>query len=276
MSGPVPLPDSPAVPSFPRLTLWGLPLARVNYDEAVELVDALVRRRQPSYFITANLNYAMLSHRDSRLAGINQRAAFITADGMPLVWYAQLLGRPLPGRVTGIDLTYRLCALAASRGYRLFLLGGEPGVARQAAENLCRLYPGLQIAGVASPTLGQLTPDAHAALLEEIRQSRADILLAAFGQPKGELWLDANCQALGVPVCAQLGATLDFLAGNVRRAPRRMQRLGLEWIYRMTSDPRRLGPRYARNIAFLMGAVCRDLRNHFRGGPNGEASRRQD
>jgi len=241
-----------------RTTIWGLPLARLTSSETVDLVEKLIERRRPSFFITANLHYAMLTDRDSRLAELNRRAAFLVADGMPMVWYSRLIKHRLPQRVAGSDLVYQLCQRAALRGHRIFLLGGQPGVAEAAAANLCGRYPGLPIVGAEAPPFRTLSDKEHHDLLGRICRARPDLLLVAFGQPKGELWLGENYEALGVPVCVQMGATLDFVAGRVRRAPRWLQRVGLEWLFRALQEPRRLGPRYLADAIFLGRAMLRD------------------
>ncbi len=243
---------------FQTVRIWGLPLARLTHERTVDVVEALIRRGKPAFFITANLHYAMLSHRDPRLRRVNCRAALITADGMPMIWYSWILRRPLPQRVTGADLLYSLCGRAADRGYRVFFLGGAAGVADEAAERLSTVFPGLQIAGTAAPELDRLTPMEHQRLVDRIRSARADLLFVAFGQPKGELWLAEHLEALGVPVSAQIGASLDFVVGRVPRAPAWMQRIGLEWLYRTWREPKRLLPRYAANARFLMLQIGRD------------------
>jgi len=244
-----------------RVCIWGLSLARVSYGKTLDLVDGMIRRGRPGYFITANLHYAMLSDRDPRLREANARAAFLLADGMPLVWYSRLIGRPLPERVTGADLVWLLCQRAVEERHRVFLLGGAPGVAQEAAGRFQERFPGLLIAGVEAPELERLSPSEHAALVARVRRAAPDLLLVALGQPKGELWLLENYRALGVPACVQVGATLDFVAGRLRRAPRWMQRMGAEWLFRMMREPRRLLPRYAADALFLVKAVCRDVRS---------------
>ncbi|MBI1901716.1 MAG: WecB/TagA/CpsF family glycosyltransferase, partial [Planctomycetia bacterium] len=151
------------------------------------------------------------------------------------------------------------CQRAAARGYKVFFLGGALGVADEAASKLCQRCPGLKIAGVESPPFTQPTPEENERLVARVRASGADVLLVALGQPKGEIWLHENCQALGVPACVQLGASLDFVAGRIQRAPRFWQRIGLEWAYRMFREPRRLAPRYFRDALFLAMALCRDF-----------------
>src|SRR5947207_9125629 len=156
-------------PSRPRVCLWRLPLLPVTFEQALDEVDRLIAVGEPGYFITANLNYAMVTDRDPRLAEVNQDAAFLLADGMPLVWYSRWVGRPLPERVAGSDLIYALSQRAAERGHRVFFLGGAPGVAEDAANRLCRLSPGLTIAGVEVPPFRPMTPEEHTRLIERIR-----------------------------------------------------------------------------------------------------------
>lgn len=239
--------------------IWGLPLVPWTRPETADRVMALVEANRPCYFITANVHYAMLTADDPRLRALNEGAAFLVADGAPLVWASRWLGTPLPERVAGSDLIHDLAARAAARGLRLFLLGGAPGIAEEAARRLGERYPGLVIAGTAAPPHRPLQAEELTRLLDLIRTARPDLLLVAFGQPKGEFWIAEHLEALGVPVSVQIGATLDFVAGRVRRAPRWLQRVGLEWAYRMWLEPRRLAPRYARNAAFLARRVASDF-----------------
>ncbi len=245
--------------SFETVDVWGLPLAHLDTDETLDLVDRLVRSGRPGFFITANLHYARLTAGSQYLRELNERAAFITADGMPLVWQARWQGQPLPERVAGSDLVDLLCKQAASQGHRVFFLGGADGVAREAARQLKERYPLLAVAGVAAPAFREMSAEDHEALVGRIRSARPDILFAALGQPKGEVWLDRHRETLGVPACVQIGASLDFIVGEARRAPRWMQRSGLEWFHRMATDPRRLAPRYLRDAMFLLKAVAGGL-----------------
>lgn len=245
--------------SFETVGVWGLPLASLDTAATLDLVDRLIRRGRPGFFITANLHYARLTAEHQYLKDLNERAAFITADGMPLVWQARWQGRPLPERVAGSDLVHLMCKQAALRGHRVFFLGGAEGVAREAARRLKQKNPLLAVAGVAAPAFREMSTQDHEKLVAQIRSTRPDILFAALGQPKGEVWLDRHCDALGVPVCVQIGASLDFIAGQARRAPRWMQRSGIEWFHRMSTDPRRLGPRYFRDAIFLLRTLARGL-----------------
>jgi N-acetylglucosaminyldiphosphoundecaprenol N-acetyl-beta-D-mannosaminyltransferase len=235
--------------------VWGLPLVPDTFEQALDRIDRLIAAGRPSFFITANLNYAMLCDADERLQRLNECAAFILADGMPLVWWSRLGPRALPERVAGSDLIYGMCERAAAKGHRVFLLGAGPGIADAAAENLVKRFPGLKIVGVECPPFRRLTIDEEGEQFERIRAARPDILFVAFGQPKGEFWIVDNLDRLGVPVCVQVGASLDFVAGRVKRSPRWMQRTGLEWVYRLAQEPRRLAGRYLSNIRFLLKAI---------------------
>ena len=246
-----------------RSWVWGLPLAPWTRDEAADAAMGLVEAEAPSYFITANAHYAMLTEREAALRALNDRAAFILADGAPLVWASRLGTTPLPERVAGSDLIYDLCERSASRGLGIFLLGGPPGVAEAAGRRLEELYPGLRIVGAEAPPFRPLSPDEHEALLARIRLAAPHFLFVAFGQPKGEFWLSDNLPTLGDVVGVQVGASLDFVAGRVPRAPRLVQRMGMEWAYRMWREPSRLAPRYARNAAFILRMLTRDARHAF-------------
>lgn len=249
----------PAIPPIPVVEVFGLPIAKFTFEETVVAVGQRIELGEPCYFITANLHYARLCRQNGEMTEVNRRAAFLVADGMPLVWWSRWLGTPLPERVTGADLVWALADLAAQRRYRVFLLGGRPGVADRAAEKLCGRFPGLVICGTACPQLDRLTPDEEQRLLDTVAGSGTQLLFAALGQPKGELWLARNCGRWGNAVAVQIGASLDFIAGILRRAPRAWQRMGLEWAYRLITEPRRLLPRYAADASFLMSAMIESM-----------------
>jgi N-acetylglucosaminyldiphosphoundecaprenol N-acetyl-beta-D-mannosaminyltransferase len=243
----------------PPVWVWGVPFTPVTFSQTLELVDGLIKTRTPRYFITANLHYCMLTDQEPRLRPINENAAFILADGMPIVWASRGQATRLPERVTGSDLVPALLERAAQRGYRVFFLGGAPDVAKELTTKLPERWPTLQIAGIESPPYRKPTPEEHAQLLARIRDSRADILFVAFGQPKGELWMAENAAATGAPASVQIGATVDFLAGRVPRAPRWIQRIGFEWAYRLYREPRRLFLRYWHNGLFLLKMLVRSV-----------------
>lgn len=239
--------------------IWGVPFAPLSRVAAAEAVSALAEAGRPSFFITANAHYMMLSHRSASLRAVNARAAFILADGIPIVWASRWKQTALPERVAGSDLIYDLCERAAARGHRIFLLGGADGVADEAAQRLERRYPGLNVVGIYTPPFRELSEAEQRDLIERIQAAAPHLLLVAYTMPRGELWLAEHIERLGVPVCVNVGAAFDFVAGRIPRAPRWVQKIGLEWAYRLSREPRRLAPRYARNGWFLLSMAARDL-----------------
>jgi N-acetylglucosaminyldiphosphoundecaprenol N-acetyl-beta-D-mannosaminyltransferase len=242
----------------PRCDVWEVPFDQLTLPQAVNKIAELIQRGAPSYVITANLNYVMLHHRDESMWDVTRDASLILADGQPIVLRSRMGGDPLPQRVAGSEMIYSLAQRAADQGWGIYFLGGMPGVAATCAERLTQLYPGLKVAGVESPPYRELTADEQNEQDARIRDSGAKLLLVAFGQPKGEQWIHQHYQRLGVPVSIQLGASFDFIAGTATRAPAFFQKSGMEWAYRMLSDPQRLVPRYWSNATFLAGALIHD------------------
>ncbi|TWT53738.1 putative N-acetylmannosaminyltransferase [Rubripirellula amarantea] len=238
--------------------VWDVPFDNVTLEEAVEKIGELIERDAPSYVITANLNYVMLHHRDAAMPEVTRDADLILADGQPIVWRSRIGEHPLPERVAGSEMIYTLAEMAAKKGWGIYFLGGMPGVGATAAEKLTKQFPGLKVAGVESPPYRELSELERASQAARIRESGAKLLLVAFGQPKGEKWIHENYAKLGVPVSIQLGASFDFIAGTATRAPRWCQKTGMEWGYRMMTDPKRLIPRYWSNATFLLTALIED------------------
>lgn len=237
--------------------VWGVPLAPLTADEVMAEVDRRIETREPALFLSANLNFAMICERDPELRAVTRRAAFVLADGMPLVWASRLTSRPVPERLAGSDLIFMLGDHSARRGYSVFLLGGAPGVGEEAARELGERFPGIRIVGTESPPFRPASTAEDQDLVARIRDTGADILLMASSQPRGEKWLDGRLEALGIPVCFQMGAALDFAAGRVRRAPSWVQRVGMEWAFRVLLEPKRLASRYFDNGMFLLRVVAR-------------------
>ena len=214
---------------------------------------------QPRYVGTANVDFLVQARQTkdwpaTSLLQVLRTADLVTADGMPLVWLSRLLGCPISHRVAGADLVPHLADLCAERGYRLFLLGGEPAVARAAAEALERRNARLQIVGIATPqvqidrtqNVEQNAVDEE--IIEQIKQTKPDVLLISFGCPKQELWFARVYGRLPVPLSIGVGATFKFLAGMVQRAPFWMRKSGLEWIHRWMQEPQQLSRRYMRDL----------------------------
>ncbi|HEV8676641.1 MAG TPA: WecB/TagA/CpsF family glycosyltransferase [Methylomirabilota bacterium] len=226
-----------------RTVLLGVPLARLDMEDTVAWVDQAIASGEPHQIATANMNFLAHARRNPEFLRILQDASLVTADGMPLCWASRLQGAPIPARVTGADLVPRLCALAADRGYRVFLMG-PPGSTGEAARRLTERYPGLRIVGVETPPFGPIESWDNAAYCARIRQARADLLLVGFGAPKQERWIARYLPRTEAAVAIGVGATFDYIAGRVRRAPWLFQAVGLEWAWRIWEEPRRLWRRY--------------------------------
>ena len=255
--------ESATAESYKPVNIWGVPFAPVTYSEAMQLIERQADSDKPGYFITANMHYLMLTDTHKEMPELNNAAAFILADGMPIVWRSWLTNNAIPERVAGSDLIYSIAELAARKGQSIYFLGGAAGVAQSAAEILKNGNPGLKVAGVESPPFRELTPHEEAAMIERIISAKPDILLVAFGQPKGEAWIHRWHKQLGIPVSVQLGGSFNFVTGEVCRAPKWIAGIGMEWLYRFYKEPGRLGPRYLRNWMFLAKAILRDATNRW-------------
>lgn len=247
--------DTPIEPIW----VWGLPLAPLTFQQTLDEVKRRIDVGQPGFIITANLHYAMLTARDARLPAVNDQAHFIGVDGMPLVWATRWRNRRLPERVAGSDLVPAICGEAAKHGWRVFLLGGAPGIGELAAARMKERHPESQFVGIEAPDFRTMTPDEEQQLIDRIRAANPQVMFVALGQPVGEIWLAKHRAALGVPVCVQIGASLDFLAGKVQRAPQWIQRIGMEWFYRLSREPKRLIGRYTGNAWFAFKMLLKDM-----------------
>jgi len=234
------------------IAVMGLPLDSVTSEEAVKAIEGLILSGGTHQVATANLDFWLNSLSNPHLHRILAGCSLVIPDGMPLVWASKLLGTPLAERVTGVDLVPRLAELSAQKGYGIYLLGGRDGVADRAANLLAERYPGVRIVGTFAPFHGELAQMDHSKILNRINAAKPDILLVAFGNPKQEKWIWMHRKRLGVPVSIGVGASFDILVGDAKRAPRWIQRGGMEWLMRMLQEPGRLGPRYLRDFAALL------------------------
>jgi N-acetylglucosaminyldiphosphoundecaprenol N-acetyl-beta-D-mannosaminyltransferase len=241
------------------VSVLGLPLMPFTIEQTLDKVEELIQTKQPHYFILANLHYALLADRDAGLRRVNERAAFLVADSKSLVWMSRRGCTPLPERIAGVDLVGALCQRAGQKGYRVFLLRGGRGAGRSAAHCLHQGFPSLHIAGIAAPVLERLSRHGQERLIAHIHDAQPELLLAALGQPQGELWLAKHAQALGAPVAVQVGSALDCLLSRVQHSNAWIPKLGLEWAYRIYQEPGRLVSRYAHDALFAAGAFCRGL-----------------
>lgn len=185
-----------------------------------------------------------------------KKADLILCDGKPLVWISKLYGTPIKAKVSGSDLFPRLCALAAKKSYKMYFLGAGPGVAEKAAASLRKRYKGLNVVGTYSPSYGfEKKEEEVKEIIGKVRSAQPDILIVALGAPKQEKFVYEHLDELNVPFSIGLGASLDFEAGNIKRAPRWMSNCGLEWLYRIFQDPKRLVKRYLVDDLKIVGLV---------------------
>ena len=217
---------------------------RLTLADVLARLEEFVGSDRPHQVVTVNLDFLRLARTDAAFREALNGADLAVPDGVPVIWASRLLGAPLPERVTGVDIVEHGAALAAARGYSIFLLGAAPGVADAAAATLVARYPGLRIAGTYSPPMGPFSPEEDARMVAMVRAAQPAMLFVAFGAPRQDVWIREHRDELGVPVCVGIGGTFNFIAGIIPRAPRWMQRAGLEWTYRLKQEPRRLWRRY--------------------------------
>lgn len=250
---------SPAVaPAARRIDFLGGPLDPVTMTEAVAAVERMIETRTPGQHGCLNAAKLVRLQQDDELRAALWSCDLVTADGQAVVWAARLLGTPVPERVAGIDLMERLLDLAVERGFRVYLLGARQNVLERAEAVIRGRHPGIVIAGSHH---GYFRPEDEHDLVTRVAETRPDLLFIALDTPKKELFLARHRDRLAVPAAMGVGGTFDVLAGVRRRAPQWAQRAGLEWLFRLAQEPRRLAKRYvvgnARFIALVLGALAR-------------------
>ena len=237
-----------------RAIVLGCAIDRLTIEQTIARSQSLIEARGCAQHVAVNAAKIVSMQSDPRLRQIVGRCALVNADGQSVVWASRLLGDPLPERVAGIDLMYRLLKLAEEKGYRVFVLGARQDVLERALERLRERHPRLRLAGARH---GYFSEAESPAVCEEIRAARADILFVAMSSPRKEYWLAEHAGDLGTPFLMGVGGAIDVIAGVTRRAPRLVQRMGLEWLYRLVQEPRRLMRRYATTNFRFVGLTVR-------------------
>lgn len=250
----------------PPIVMMGVPFDQVTSAQTLEIIREMVDSAEPHLMVTANVDFLAQVQKDEELQRILIEADLVVCDGTPLVWMSKMLGDPLPERVAGSDLAPLVLSAAAAAGQRVFFLGAKHEVLLEASRRVLQKWPKLQIAGIFSPPFAPLDKMDHEGICRQIRDAKTDILLVAFGCPKQEKWLAMNYRKTGAAVSIGVGATIDFLAGSVKRAPAWMQKSGLEWLYRAAQEPKRLAGRYWRDIRVVSpGLLMQFLKMRRRG-----------
>jgi len=225
----------------------------VTMPEAIDKIIELAEAGRGGFVVTPNVDHVVLAERSESLQAVYADASLSLPDGMPLIWVSKLAGFPLPEKVSGSDIIRPLMKRAAVKGLRVYLLGAAPGVGIKAADRLKEEIPGLEIVGADAPPLGfEKEPAIERQTLDRMTSVSPDIVLMALGCPKQELLMHRWFKSGITPVMLGIGASLDFIAGKVKRAPAWMSSMGLEWVYRIGQDPKRLIKRYlVQDAAFL-------------------------
>lgn len=228
-----------------RMRLMNTEIDNLTMDETLDAIDSLIKEDNCSYVVTPNVDHIVQLEKDEELKRVYENASLILTDGKPLIWISNWYKTPIKEKISGSDLFPRVCDLAAKKGYTMYLLGAAEGVADKAAKNLMDKYKGLNIVGTYSPPFGFEKDKLELKKIErQIQEVHPDILIVGLGCPKQEKYMYHHCKELDVPISFGLGASIDFEAGNIKRAPRWMSEHGLEWLYRITQDPKRLAKRY--------------------------------
>jgi N-acetylglucosaminyldiphosphoundecaprenol N-acetyl-beta-D-mannosaminyltransferase len=233
-----------------RITLMGCQVDNLTMDETLAKVQGFIESGRPHQHVVVNVDKLVKASRDAELRRIINDCDLVNADGMPVVWASRLLGKPLKERVAGVDLFEALMRRAGEQGWRVFLLGAREEVVSAVKQAYERKYPGLAIAGYRN---GYWQGEAEeAAVVEQIRASRSDLLFVAISSPKKEQFLGRYQALLRVPFAMGVGGSFDVATGRVKRAPLWMQQCGLEWFYRFLQEPRRMFRRYfIDDMAFI-------------------------
>lgn len=214
-------------------------------DDALLYIEELIHREQPSYVMAVNVDVIIKIEQDKYLKQVSDDADMVIVDGKPLIWIAKWHKNPIKEKISGSDLVPALCKIAAKKRYKMFILGGKDGVAEQAKRNLEEKYEGIDVVGTYAPPFGFEKSEQEIEKTNSIiKAASPDIVVVCFGCPKQEKYVYENYKKYGAKVSVCAGATVDFLAGNVKRAPRWMSDHGLEWLYRFFQEPKRLFKRY--------------------------------
>lgn len=219
-----------------RLDVLGVGIDKVTSQQALEKIGEFIASGQPHQIVTANAEIIYQASKNEKMRNIINNAQMVTADGSGVVWASRQLGEPLEQRVTGIDLVNSICEQSAKDKWKIYILGSAPGVAATAAVNIRDKFPGCNIVGTHH---GYFNAKEEKQILAELEQLKPDVLFVALGAPKQEYWIADHLADLGIPVGMGIGGSMDVLSGNVKRAPKWMQKMSLEWLYRLLIQPTR-------------------------------------
>jgi len=219
-----------------RVNILGIGIDPVTMQEALSRIERFIQERVPRIVITADASGIVLAQKDPRWRDILLKADLVTPDSFGIIWASRKLGSPLSERVTGVDLVLELCALSESKGYRLFFLGASPGVADKAVERMRKRFPGIRVVGTAH---GYFSDEEERSIVEKVRHARPDVLFVAMGIPRQEKFIVEHLYEMAVPVSIGVGGSFDVLSGLTKRAPYLIQKMHLEWLWRLMMNPKK-------------------------------------
>ncbi len=253
--------------SAQKINFLGLCYDNVSLDESIQIMEGFIRQSRPHQVFTPNSALIVWSHKDSYLRDVYQRTDLLTPDGMGVYIGTRILGRPVKANLPAVSMFFALLPIANEKGYRIYFLGARQGIVDKCVENLKRQYPQLQVAGFHH---GHYSPEEEPSVIKNIRDSKPDILFVAMSTPQKERFIDGHKEELGVPVMIGVGGSFDIAAGVTRLAPRWIRYSGLEWLYRLVQEPRRLWRRYLEThpafIKLLVRAFVRERLGFGRAG----------
>ena len=228
-----------------RIKFMNIHVDNLTTVETLEKISYLIENTRQSYAVTPNVDHIVRLENDNEFLEIYRNANLVLTDGQPLIWISKLYGTPIKEKISGSDLFPKVCKMAAEKGYTMFFLGAAEGVADTAARKLTEKFPGLIVTGTHSPKMGfENRAEEVQNIIGIVKKHSPDILIVGLGAPKQEKFIYRYREELNVPVSLALGASLDFEAGNIKRAPKWMCKFGLEWFYRLCKEPKRLFKRY--------------------------------
>lgn len=224
--------------------------------EALSTIEDIIQKGKKSYIVAINVDVIMKIEKDEYLKKITDEADMVLIDGKPLIWISRIYNRPIKEKISGSDLVPLLCNLAAKKGYSIYILGGKEGIADKAKENLEKIHPDIKVVGTYAPPIGFETNENEIKVInDKISATNPDILITCFGCPKQEKFIYENYNKYNATVSICAGATVDFLAGNVKRSPKWMSDWGLEWFYRFLQEPKRMFKRYFIDDVKILGLI---------------------
>ena len=240
-----------------RFNVLGVGVSAINMSIALDMIEGWVSQRESNYITVADVNSIMVGQKDPGFLRIHNQAGMVTPDGMPLAWLGKLGGHSNMTRVCGSELMIDVFKASVSKGYRHYLYGGNEGVPELLKSKLEERFPGIEVVGTYSPPFRPLTQEEDENIIETINKAKPDIVWVGIGAPKQERWMAAHLSRLEAPVLVGVGAAFDFNSNLKKRAPLWLQKIGLEWLFRLSTEPRRLWRRYLKNNPLFMFLAIR-------------------